>query len=310
MLALGCVVALVAAADLRADAIVRTQAMFATTIAEYFVERDRVRLELEIGMGDVAAFRNLLPDELYEKLGNQPRPLADRFEEFWRQDLAIVSDGSGPLAARIVEMGPRQRVTRDEISGEPLPTVEGQEEIVIRAVIDYPFQGRPETLMFRGSMSDPRPNIGFVAYHGDIAVNDFRYLAPSQTLQLDWGDPWYSRFEARPLRRTYFAPMSGFIYVEPYEVRKEIIARPIDLQQWIDLGLDGRETIPVELQPGLLRTAAQFLRERQSVVIDGEAVEPELARINFLERTLRSSRVTEKQAGIHRSIIKGSIRLK
>lgn len=267
--------------------------MFATTIAEYFVGPDRVRLELEIGMADIPAFRNLLPNELYEKLGNEPRPLAERFDEFWRQNLAVVADGSGPLAARIVEMGPRQRIRRDDISGEPLPAVEGEEEIVVRAVIEYAFEGRPGTITLLGAMSDPRPNIGFVAYHGDIAVNDFRYLAPSQSLLLDWDDPWYSRFEARPLRRTYFAPMSGFIYVEPYEVRKEIIARPIDLQQWVDLGLDGRETIPVDLQPDLLRTAAEFLRKKQRVVIDGAAVEPELARINFLERTLRSSRVID-----------------
>ena len=83
----------------------------------------------------------------------------------------------------------------------------------------------------------PGASVGFVVYHEGIAVNDFRYLGPSQTLHLDWSDPWYSRFERRSLRRQYFAPMSGFLYVETYEVRKEIIARPLDLQAWVDLGL-------------------------------------------------------------------------
>ena len=45
-----------------ADAIVRSTAMFADTIAEYYVEDDHVRLELEIGQADIASFRNLLPD--------------------------------------------------------------------------------------------------------------------------------------------------------------------------------------------------------------------------------------------------------
>jgi hypothetical protein len=132
-----------------------------------------------------------------------------------------------------------------------------------------------------------------VAYHGEIAVNDFRYLTPSQVLDLDWQDPWYSHFRRRNLRRSYFAPMSGFIYVEPYEVRKEIIVRPKDLQDWIDLGLEGRESIPVEIQAELKRKVAEFLRERQPVEIDGVARTPELARINFLERTLRTSRVID-----------------
>jgi hypothetical protein len=34
-----------------ADAIVVSQAMFASTIAEYYVEEDGVRVELEIGLG-------------------------------------------------------------------------------------------------------------------------------------------------------------------------------------------------------------------------------------------------------------------
>jgi hypothetical protein len=87
--------------------------------------------------------------------------------------------------------------------------------------------------------------------------------------------------------------MSGFLYIEPFEVRKEIIIRPIDLQAWLDLGLEGRETIPPDLQPELLRRVAEFLQDRQPVTIDGEVVSPELARINFLERTLRTSRVIE-----------------
>jgi hypothetical protein len=87
--------------------------------------------------------------------------------------------------------------------------------------------------------------------------------------------------------------MSGFIYVEPYEVRKEIIVRPRDLQYWVDLGLDGRDTIPVEIQDELTQRVAAFLREHHAVEIDGKRIEPELARINFLDRTLTASRVID-----------------
>ena len=57
-----------------ADAIVRSLAMFAETIVEYYVEDDHVRLELEIGSNDVGVFRNLLPDDLYEQLGYGDTP--------------------------------------------------------------------------------------------------------------------------------------------------------------------------------------------------------------------------------------------
>jgi len=288
-----------------ADAIVRTQAMFATTIAEYFVEEDRVRLELEIGIADIEAFRNLLPDEIHDRLGFEPRPYSERLAEFVEQDLMIRGPDGRPLPGRLLKIGLQPRVRRDEVSGEPLPAGDAEPETVVAATLEFPLTERPDRLTLEGPAMEPLPGIGYVAYHLGIAVNDFRYLTPSQTLELDWADPWYTAFDLRALRRTYFAPMSGFIYIEPYEVRKEIIARPLDLQRWVDLGLEGRDTIPVELQPELLRRAAEFLRERQPVVIDGERPVPELARINFLERSLRTSRVIDppRELDVHAATI-------
>jgi hypothetical protein len=286
--------ALLAPLRLGADAIVRTRAMLAPTIAEYFVEDGRVLVELEIGLEDVEAFRNLLPDDVYEKLGHGSEPLAQRLQRFFGRDLVVVAGDGPPLAGRILEIGPRPRVRRDEITGESLPPKPGEEPgVSVFARLEYPLPGRPPSLTLFGPRG-PRPaSVGFVAYHRDIPVNDFRYLTPSQTLDLDWEDPWYSRFRTRNLQRQYFSPMSGFLYVEHYEVRKEIIVRPRDLQHWVDLGLDGRGTIPVELQPELKRRAAEFLREHHAVTIDGRRIEPDLARVNFLERTLRTSRVID-----------------
>ena len=265
--------------------------MLASSIAEYFVEQGRVRVELEIGLADLPAFSNLLPDDLYQKLGNPSRPLGERLADFFREDFAILSHAGAPLPARVVEIGPRQRVRRDELSGEPLPASEEEAEWVVFARLEYTLANRPETLTLLGP--GRAVSVGFVAYHRGIPVNDFRFLTPSQTLELVWSDPWYSQFQTRNLRRTYFEPMSGFIYVEPYEVRKEIILRPRDLQHWVDLDLAARDTIPVEIQPELKRKVAEFLRDHQPVRIDGERIEPELARINFLERTLTSSRVID-----------------
>ncbi len=289
-----------------ADAIIWSRAMFASTIAEFYVEDDGVTLELEIGLSDLKGFANLQPDEIYERLGNEPKPWAERLALFFTEDLVIADAEGTPLPGRILEMGPEARVQRDPITGEALPVPEDEEpEYTINARLHYPFNQRPQTLTF---MLGPRMagvSVGFVVYHEGVSVNDFRYLSASQTLTLDWEDPWYSVFTARPLRRQYFTAMNGFIYVEPYEVRKEIIVRPKDLEYWIDLGLEGRETIPIEMQPELLQKVAAFLAEHHPMTIDGEPVEPELARINFLERSLRTSRVIDppEELGVNVAMI-------
>jgi hypothetical protein len=288
-----CLWALLLPIGAAADAVIRTQAMFASTIAEFFIEEGRVTTKLEIGLSDLKAFRNLLPDELYQKLGQPPAPLRERLQIFFLEDLVIAGEDGTPLPGRLLEIAPRSRVRRDEITGEPIAEREGDEEIAVFARLEYEMPERARSLTFAGPRGGERASIGFVVYHREIPVNDFRYLGPSQTLELDWSDPWYTQFRNRNLRRAYFAPMSGFIYVEPYEVRKEIVVRPRDLQDWIDLGLAGRETIPVELQGDLRRRAAEFLRQHHTVQIDGRVIEPELARVNFLERTLRTSRVID-----------------
>jgi hypothetical protein len=296
-------IALFVARPAYADAVILTQAMTASTIAELFVEKERVVVEFEIGISDLPAFELLLPDEIYERLGNPPRPWAERLDDFFADAFPIAVPGSPPLRGHIVEIQPRPRLRRDAITGEPMPTGEGEdEETVIFVRLEYALETPPAAVAFG---APPGASVGFVAYHRGIAVNDFRYLTSSQLLHLDWSDPWYSRFERRSLRRKYFAPVSGFLYIEPYEVRKEIIARPIDLQGWVDLGLEGRTTIPAEMQPELLRKAAAFLLDHHPVRIDGVATPPELARINFLERTLKTSRVVDppRELDIHAAVL-------
>jgi len=275
------------------DAIMQTRAMSASTIVEYFIDDDGVRVEMEIGLEDLQAFGNLMPDEIWERLGNAPRPLGERLGLFFSQDFIVVPDDGDPIFGRIVAMEPRERIKRDEISGEQVEWGEEEPETIIFVELLFPFKSRPARLTIGGPGSARMAEIGFVVYHEELPVNDFRYLSDAYRVELDWNDPWYSRFESRQLRRTYYAAMSGFLYVEPYEVRKEIIVRPIDLQRWVDLGLDGRETIPPEMQAELTRRAAEFLRAHHTVLIDGQAVAPDLARINFLRRTLRNSTVID-----------------
>ncbi len=154
--------AALAPASARSDAMVRTQAMSATTIAEFFVEDDRVRAELEIGLADLEAFRNLLPDELYEKLGHPRRPWAERVPEFFREDLVLAVEEGAPLPGRVVAIAARPRVRRDEISGEPLPQGEGDVELVVFAELEYALPAKPATLTFSAPSGPKTASVGFV----------------------------------------------------------------------------------------------------------------------------------------------------
>jgi hypothetical protein len=154
-----------------ADAVIVVKAMTADTIAEIYVEQDRVRVELEIGMNDIQAFKNLLPDELYEKMGNEPLALKERLKRFVEEDFIIIAEDQ-QLAGYISEIGPRSRIIRDEITGEPLPMPPGEGETTLFVVCEYPFERQPDSITIIPPFNEAgyaTANIGFVVYHLGLA---------------------------------------------------------------------------------------------------------------------------------------------
>lgn len=280
-----------------ADALVFTRAMTAPTVMEVFVEDDAVFVELEIGISNLEGFRNLLPDDLLEKLGKKEAPLDERLPRFFKEDLTIRLDDGPPQRGFVKSMEGRRRIKRDDITGEPLPVSENEGEAVVYTVLVYPFEGTPKTLAIKPPQDAEgqfvTATIGFTTYHKKLPVMDFRYLGTEEILDLDWEDPWYSKFRNRNLWRTYNEPMNAFLYVEPYEVRVEVIARPKDLHEWVDLGLEGRTRIPVDGQEELRNNVADFLAGKLNLTVDGTRVTPDLDRIHFLRRTLKASTVID-----------------
>ena len=277
-----------------ADAIVVTKAMTASTVVEVFIEKTDIRVEMEIGVPDILAFQNLLPDEMRSQMGLEAAPLAERLARFFNEDFVIRADSGPPLPGRVTDIEPRRRVPRDELTGEPLLTAEEQGEPVIFVVLSYALSSRPDTLTLHPPTAGgayPSANIGFITYHMGLPVMDFRYLGAESTIDLDWEDPWFSKFRNRNLWRQYDSPINVFLYVEPYEVRVEIIARPRDVQEWADVGVGGLKTIQVDIQEEVKQRVAEFFSENLDLTIDGGAITPVLDRVNFLERTLRTSTV-------------------
>jgi hypothetical protein len=256
----------VAAASASADAVMVTRAMTASTVMEVFIDDQGIVVELEVGSSDEAALRALAA-------------------------LSIEADGR-PLKGTVVERSRRKRIERDDVTGEPLPNESPDDVTFLK--LHYPLHTHPKELAFEPPLTTDgyaTTDIGFVVYHHGIAVNDFRYLSTGEPLVLDWDDPFYSRFDRRTLNRKYGSPMNIFLYVEPFEVRKEFVVRPLDLARFMDIDIRAHQSIPADERDEVLQRLADFLKTRARVTIDGEQPEPILDRIHFLQRGLRMTRV-------------------
>jgi hypothetical protein len=287
----------------RADWMNLTGAETAPNIAEITILDDRVRVVLEIYIRDIAVFEDLLPDDWLKKQASDRPSLAERLAHLSAETFQIVADDGTKLQANLKLAEPRLRKERaSPFAGMINPTTRQRvpeapkDKRVLYAELEYPFEGKPKTLTFIPPTDDKgitSVTIGFIAYHKAVPIIDFRYLSGKAKVTLDWADPWYTKFDNPNLKRHHKSAMMSFLYVEPREVRHEVLIRVRDLQDWTDLGLSSGATITTDEQAPVKDLARAFLATRNPLEVDGIPVKPVSSRAAFLNISLTGLQVVE-----------------
>ena len=287
----------------RADWVNLSGAENAPNIAEITIEKDRVRIQLEVFVEDLMIYEELIPDGFFSKpLPGRPK-LAQRQKIFAETVLQVVTDQGEKLPVTFDLVEPRLRIERpspfvgmiNPYTRRPIPGPP-KDKRVLYAELNYPFKGRPKSLTFIPPLDDrglAKTSLDFICFHQGVTVVDFRVLSEKSTLLLDWDDPWYSAFDRKPMQRTIGTGMRTFLYIEPFEVRNEILVRVKDMIPWIDFELRGDETIEADEFNRVREKIGQFFMQRENVLIDGQRRKPILDRTAFVESSLQCSRFIE-----------------
>jgi hypothetical protein len=172
-----------------------------------------------------------------------------------------------------------------------------QDKRVLYVELVYPLKGKPAALTMSPPLDEQgraTVTIGFIVYHKSVPVIDFRYLGQSAKLALDWDDPWYSKFANPNLKRHHKDAMMSYLYIEPNEVRHELLVRVRDMARWMDLELTGDQYIEVGELEALKQRVGEFLLTRNQVKVDGVALKPILDRSNYVKVGLSGIQLLEK----------------
>jgi len=292
------------AAPASADWINLTGAETSPNIAEIYVLDDHVKLVLEVYIGDLDRFEDLVPDEWLKDVAAERPDAEARLKRFAEQHFQFVTESGEQLPALMQLVEPRERKDRQSpfagminpMTRQRVPEAP-QDKRVLYAEIIYPYASKPKELTIIPPLDEDgraRVSIGFIAYHKAVPIIDFRYLGAAAHLLLDWEDPWYSKFDNPNLKRHHKSALMSFLYVEPFEVRHEILTRVKDLETWMDLGLRGDEYIEVdELEP-LKQRIGDFLLTQNPVLVDGKALKPILDRTNYVKVSITGIQLVEK----------------
>lgn len=264
---------------------------------ELSVEPKWIRVELEIGLEDLAAFRHIVPDNVYERLRQKNTPLAKRLQQFFFQDFVLQADGN-VLSGKLSSIEVRLKKPRDPISGRVLRHAKAGKQEVLRAILIYPFQ-QPFTRLTMRPPPSPVHDIGLVVYHNGIPINDLSALSQSESVILDWDDPWFSEFEDARFARQFNVPVLAQLMIEPSDVRKEILVRLADLQEdgvafgfTTDVRLNERDKTLIK------ERVAHFFQKRNPVMINGIDATPRITQVRFVRRTSEGSEVVAPSESI------------
>ena len=283
----------------------------APNIVEIFVLDDHVKVKLEVYVGDLEKFEELLPDEwLSDSNGIRP-PLKQRMQIFASERLQIITDKDVKLPARLELVEPRMRVERQSLVAGTINPVTRQpvkaapsDKRVLYAEIIYPFDEKPTQLSIvppmdaRGIVS---AEIGFVAYHKAMPIIDFRNLSRQVKLNLDWEDPWYSRFDDKNLSRHFKYPLSLYLYVEPRQVRLESLMRVGDIAALTGFNVDSSQLSVKDKHLLLRKHVENYYVDKDALQIDGESFKPDAIRVEFLNVTLASLKLADITTAVEES---------
>ena len=288
----------------QADWINLSGAETSRNIVEVYVEENRVRLVLEAYIGDLELFKDLVPDSLLRDKAPKRPTVSQRLERFASRTLRVVTETGEALPLTLLKVEPRLRkerfspfagivnpITRQRVGKPPA------DKRVLYAELAYEFgTGRPESVTLIPPLDEKgraRVTLGFIVYHKAVPVIDFRYLGGPARLALNWDDPWYSKFDNPNLKRHHKDALMSFLYVEPREVRHEVLMRVRDLQKWTDLGLKKNAMIGSAEQTMIKNRARAFLAQRNPLKIDGVPEKPAASRAEFIKIALTGLQVVE-----------------
>jgi hypothetical protein len=298
-----CLAALLPIGSAKADWINLTGAENARNIAEIYIDKDHIKIQLEVFIQDLIIFDELIPESLFpEPIPGRPG-IKERRKIVADRVFQVITDSGEKLPVSIDLVEPRLRTerpspfagsinpyTRQRIPGPP------DDKRVLYVELIYPFKGKPKSLTFIPPLDEngiTRASIGFICYHSGVPVVDFRQLTNENILNLDWDDPWYSVFEKKQLKRTLQSGVRTYLYIEPYEVRHEILVRIKDMMAWMEFDLKGNEFIEEEEFNPVREQVAQFFMEREKVLIDGKQLKPILDKTAYVESSMLRSRFIE-----------------
>lgn len=263
------------------------------TEAHVFVSRGSARVRIRLFAEDLHLFQGLEPNAQDVIPPEELRRGLEQHRQFLL-DKVVLRDAKGEAFA-----GQVTDLQAFEIPEEGIPI----DDLMLHTAtyeLEFPFAEPPEFLTVQQDISDENfiiPSEMKLTLHQagtDLTFTDSLKPGAAQTLRFDWSqqllaedasdedwDDWFEKQREATLGITSYSSVYSFIYIEPAEVRHEVLIPLASLKTILPMQHADPAFIEVEEQDGVRELIRNWLTDVNPTTINGQPVKPEFTRIDF-----------------------------
>ena len=263
------------------------------TEAQVFVTRTSARMRVKLFAEDLFLFQGLEANDLDNLPPDELRRGLELHRDFLLRKITLRDSSGEAYKGKVTDVQPF------EIPEEGIPVT----ELMLHTAtyeLEFPFETPPEFLTIQQDISDENfivPSEMKLTLHQsgtDLTYTENLKPGASETLRFDWSgeqlddeasdadwEAWFEKQREATLGITSYSSVYSFIYIEPAEVRHEVLIPLANLKTILPLVHNDPAFVEVEEQDGVRKLIMDWLSNVNPTKINGMAVEPEFTRIDF-----------------------------
>lgn len=276
---------------------VNAQHPISITEASVFITRTKAIVRIQMFAEDLVLFQGLEPNDQDRLMPDDLRRGLEDHKAFLLEKFSI-RDASGELLkGQITDLKPF------EIPENGIPSNEMMQHSATYE-LEYSFTAPPEFLTFQQDIADANfiipSEMSLTVHQSGTGLNFTERLMPggSTTVRFDWNqtlsedasdaewETWFEKQREATLGITSYSSLYSFIYIDPTEIRHEILVPLATLKTILPVKHNDPAFVEVEEQEAIRTQIRDWLKSENPVMINGSRVLPEFTRIDFYSLNL------------------------
>ena len=263
------------------------------TETQVYVTRNNARMRVKLFAEDLFLFEGLEANELDVLPPDELRRGLKLHRDFLLRKITLRDSSGEAFKGEVTDVQPF------EIPEDGIPV----SELMLHTAtyeIEYTFQSPPEFLTIQQDISDENfivPSEMKLTLHQsgtDLTYTENLKPGASETLRFDWSgdklsdeatdadwDAWFEKQREATLGITSYSSVYSFIYIEPAEVRHEVLIPLANLKTILPLEHEDPAFVDIDEQDAVRKLIKDWLTDFNPTTVNGVEVKPEFTRIDF-----------------------------